>query len=400
MRCPKCGYFSFDYLAECGKCGVALSDVREKLGLLGIKPNAPFLLGSLLKDGGGAMPAADDWGSPVPAAAATESNLSEIEFGEDFDLDLGPPAEGPPALPKTPADDSSGFSIFDLGVPELQHEVHGDSPAGRSTFQDMASIATLSDEPVGVAQSGSPGGVVASRGAPQTPRAAEPSEGLMFDLSAEDFDEHPNEPRARAGDTGPPSTVESPEDLVIELGDEDPGTITQGIGASTSEDTSGRGFPGAEKEEEGTLVLSLDLEDDYPAQGRPDVATVSPEADGEARWRPERVTPVQPGPPSGVEEDLILRLDEEPADAKFDTVGVRPLQPDLPSEGKEPGAAMDRTGVPSAGSEAEAPMPADDMVIELSDDDLEILLTELEGISDKDAATPAGDPGIAPEKKN
>ena len=44
MRCPKCGYISFDHLAACQKCGESLVRIREKLNLLDFEPNVPYLL--------------------------------------------------------------------------------------------------------------------------------------------------------------------------------------------------------------------------------------------------------------------------------------------------------------------------------------------------------------------
>jgi hypothetical protein len=48
MRCPKCGYVSFDYLNRCKKCSRDLADARGMLNLLDAKPAVPFLLGSLV----------------------------------------------------------------------------------------------------------------------------------------------------------------------------------------------------------------------------------------------------------------------------------------------------------------------------------------------------------------
>jgi hypothetical protein len=52
MKCQKCGFVSFDYLSQCKKCGTDLTAVREQLGFSALKSETPFLLGSLLKDGG------------------------------------------------------------------------------------------------------------------------------------------------------------------------------------------------------------------------------------------------------------------------------------------------------------------------------------------------------------
>ena len=50
MKCPKCGFVSFDYLDGCTSCGRKLSGVRQELNLSDCKPEVPFLLGSLIGD--------------------------------------------------------------------------------------------------------------------------------------------------------------------------------------------------------------------------------------------------------------------------------------------------------------------------------------------------------------
>ena len=50
MRCPKCGYFSFDHHDTCAKCDKELTDVRQELNLQDFQPEVPFLLGSLVGD--------------------------------------------------------------------------------------------------------------------------------------------------------------------------------------------------------------------------------------------------------------------------------------------------------------------------------------------------------------
>ncbi len=38
MKCPKCGYISFDHLDECRRCGTDLRDTRALLGLIVVRP--------------------------------------------------------------------------------------------------------------------------------------------------------------------------------------------------------------------------------------------------------------------------------------------------------------------------------------------------------------------------
>jgi hypothetical protein len=78
MRCPKCGYVSFDYLARCKKCSRDLADARGMLNLIDAKPAVPFLLGSLV---GAAM---QDSGrgrlSGLSLTQETELELSNLDM--------------------------------------------------------------------------------------------------------------------------------------------------------------------------------------------------------------------------------------------------------------------------------------------------------------------------------
>ena len=48
MRCPRCGYVSFDYNLECPKCRSDTSVEQSKLHLPSFEPFPPFLLGALV----------------------------------------------------------------------------------------------------------------------------------------------------------------------------------------------------------------------------------------------------------------------------------------------------------------------------------------------------------------
>ena len=51
MRCPKCGYISFDHNQICPKCNKDISDEQAKLNLPNYKSNPPSLLGMLVGEG-------------------------------------------------------------------------------------------------------------------------------------------------------------------------------------------------------------------------------------------------------------------------------------------------------------------------------------------------------------
>lgn len=48
MRCPKCGFISFDHLTSCAKCGKDVAEVASELQGTSIKVEAPIFLGSAL----------------------------------------------------------------------------------------------------------------------------------------------------------------------------------------------------------------------------------------------------------------------------------------------------------------------------------------------------------------
>lgn len=39
MKCPKCGYTSFDYLDSCKKCGADVREVRTRLQIIAVSPD-------------------------------------------------------------------------------------------------------------------------------------------------------------------------------------------------------------------------------------------------------------------------------------------------------------------------------------------------------------------------
>ncbi len=52
MKCPKCGYISFDFNQVCPKCNKDISDMREKMGFPSYRPSPPSLLGALIGEAG------------------------------------------------------------------------------------------------------------------------------------------------------------------------------------------------------------------------------------------------------------------------------------------------------------------------------------------------------------
>src|SRR4030042_1347258 len=52
MKCPKCGYISFDFHQVCPKCSKDITAEQQKLNLPAFRPEPPSLLGALLGEAG------------------------------------------------------------------------------------------------------------------------------------------------------------------------------------------------------------------------------------------------------------------------------------------------------------------------------------------------------------
>ena len=94
MRCPKCGYVSFDYNQVCPKCTKDVSAEQAKLNLFAFRPDPPSLLGALTGE-------ANE--SNVGLRMGTAAALGEVSH----DVDIG-------------LDDSSVMETGELGVDESQ----------------------------------------------------------------------------------------------------------------------------------------------------------------------------------------------------------------------------------------------------------------------------------------
>ena len=97
MRCPNCGYFTFDYLDRCDKCRADLTGERRKLNLLDV-PLDPISLQKIIDQMPRRIDKGINWereqtqGAPLPRPAAMASRLEkgpEISLEGLGSLDLG-----------------------------------------------------------------------------------------------------------------------------------------------------------------------------------------------------------------------------------------------------------------------------------------------------------------------
>jgi hypothetical protein len=122
MKCPKCGYISFDYNQRCPKCSKDLVPEQKKRNLAAFKHNPPFLLGTLtgdVNDIDSALGADVSGGTPTIEEEDLEMHL-DTEAPEttgadveDISLDLGDLSEDMI---------ESGEKMVEFGAGETQDE--------------------------------------------------------------------------------------------------------------------------------------------------------------------------------------------------------------------------------------------------------------------------------------
>lgn len=142
MKCPKCGYNTFEYLDSCKKCGKELASFKESMGIRPLVLHAAVpavaaiaAAGELLQGSGAISDSADDklfqWDTPETDAESGMSGINEFEmipgvgieksaeppkdpfsFDEEFDIPASPQQAG--AEPEA-EDPFGGFSLDDLG---------------------------------------------------------------------------------------------------------------------------------------------------------------------------------------------------------------------------------------------------------------------------------------------
>ncbi|MBT0664848.1 hypothetical protein KI809_11100 [Geobacter pelophilus] len=137
MKCPKCGYNSFEHLDSCKKCGNSLTAFKESLGLRALILPAGATMATV------AQVASDDynvtatthdstgdetfqWDMPSPGPVATKEDAST----GDFDLDFG--EEAKPATPA--AADPFSFEDDLLSATSPQAEPPEQSPVAEFSF--------------------------------------------------------------------------------------------------------------------------------------------------------------------------------------------------------------------------------------------------------------------------
>ncbi len=156
MRCPKCGYISFDYNKFCPKCNKDISEEQTKLNLHSYKHNTPSLLGMLVGAGDESSSGftLDSATALQRAGAAVEDNSSavsedRIDFSDDdHELEISLSDDTELELPEISMDDqSSDMESLELGddeALELEADEKEIAPAAKSGDDNSVELDDIS----------------------------------------------------------------------------------------------------------------------------------------------------------------------------------------------------------------------------------------------------------------
>jgi hypothetical protein len=140
MRCPKCGYVSFDHLNNCMKCSRDLADCRQDLNLLDFRPEVPFLLGSLVgeMEGGGGQQA-------LSLTQETELELGGLGMS-DLSASEGSIDMGEMEIPSAESG-SEEMSLSEIALDDLETieaSALGDAGGEELQLDDLAELSSES----------------------------------------------------------------------------------------------------------------------------------------------------------------------------------------------------------------------------------------------------------------
>ena len=140
MKCPKCGFNSFEYLDNCKKCNNDLTAFKQSLGIQSI------VLPTTLT-------------TPIPVAEQTDDTAAAVDEGFSWDSNAAAAGETPAFANETapaPAATDAEFSFEDNAAPSGSFATAQPDAFGEFSFDDMsaqpeadspASLDTAASEP-------------------------------------------------------------------------------------------------------------------------------------------------------------------------------------------------------------------------------------------------------------
>lgn len=259
MRCPKCGYISFDHLETCLKCKKNIKSASDSLSGTVYNVSAPTFLKFAISE------AAEGETSDFDAFVTVDDEMDSGEI-QDPDLDIliddstGEDSAGGLAFE---ADEDAEFTL-DIDGDEAEFDLGADKlPEDEAEISlDMDLFGDEEEEFAGIDESDASGG------------GAEEDETFSMDLPEELSDmsdlEPPPAPAAGEGVAAEPALTAADEDFSLDLNLDDVGSGDLGV-SPTSEETlsldddlsvGGLESPAAPAAEKKSRAGKLNLDDD------------------------------------------------------------------------------------------------------------------------------------------
>lgn len=159
MKCPKCGYMSFDFNQICPKCNKDVSALRDKMSLPPFRPAPPSLLGALTGeasdsniglsvDGSGAFTGTGGETPFSPEDSQTIEAMEEaFEDSQSLEMQLEAEPEEGIHFPTEESDEELSSDLEDLiidgpDVPSIETEQEIEEDAVSLDFDDLSGDET------------------------------------------------------------------------------------------------------------------------------------------------------------------------------------------------------------------------------------------------------------------
>lgn len=176
MRCPKCGFISFDHLASCSKCGRDISEVASELQGTSIKVETPMFLSGALAAFSESEESFEEHTMEDDVAGGIDFNMEEeavemdaaeedVDFSfeeeaedfdvvaeEDADFEITGEEEGADiSLAEAEAGEAAGIAEEDVDI-ELEAEAEEEPSLEEDddTFEELDFMSSVDEEEGGL----------------------------------------------------------------------------------------------------------------------------------------------------------------------------------------------------------------------------------------------------------
>jgi hypothetical protein len=372
MKCPKCGYISFDYSQVCAKCSKDISVEQEKMNIPAFRPDPPALLAALTgeanesqvgipMDGSGAF-ATDEHQAGIALDESGAISAGGVAFAESQEVEMDFEAEGTGELAAT--------GETEIGADELSDDFSFDDAAsepdafdtGEISFEDTGSLsAGVEEEDLGLDFD------ALDEAAPAADEAADKESA---DDSLElDLDALPDESPAALDEELEAAVDEAALDLDLEgLPEEAPAEEAEEIGGDLDldldalPDEAPNGLEEVAEEAEEEIAMDLDL-DALPDEAPSGLEGVVEEAD-EGMALDLDIDALPEAAPDTAEE--AADLDDSALDLDLDGIALdETVEPEAAAEGEPEldAAALTEEGFAPAGEEGQIELNIDDLKV-------------------------------------